>query len=106
MTTPSQTATIPALSREYIYVPVTVFGDDDPTELPVHMAFLPERSDRPVDADWAIADWDPTAITPTIRCLVGTGGTIELTPESYWVWVRITGAVERPVRQTGQLKVT
>lgn len=101
-------ANIPVLSREYIWVPVTAVGEDADqlTSLPVQFAFLATRGTEPVDADWHSGGWATTASSPTARCLVGPGSAVVLDAGTYYVWLRISGATERPVRLAGQLKIS
>lgn len=99
-------ATIPVLSREYVWVPVAAEGEDAEllTTLVVEFAFLVGKTAQPVDADWVLGDWATTTDTPTARCLIGPTAKV-LAAGTYYVWVRVTGATERPVRLTGQLKI-
>ncbi len=99
-------ATLPALSREYVRVPVAVEGQDAAalTSLPVEFSFLVDKQAKPADNEWVLGSWEPGADT-VARVLVGPGGTVGLTPGTYWVWVRVTGSIERPVRQAGQIKI-
>lgn len=105
-------ASIPVLSREYLWVPVTALGEEaaDLTTLPVEMAFLTTKPPAdPDEVDWEAGDWSTTVpdnATAIARCLMGPGGGVELTVGTYYVWIRITGATERPVRYSGQLKIT
>jgi hypothetical protein len=98
--------TIPDISREYVYVPVRATGDDAAqlTTLPVEMAFM-TGSAEPDTGDWETAEWDDSASTPTARILVGPTAVV-LAEGTYRVWVRVTGAVEAPVRSAGRLKIT
>lgn len=105
MTTPA--AAIPSLSREYLWVPVTASGDDASqlTTLPVAMAFMEARDAEPADADWRTSSWADSP-SPVARCLIGPGGGTVLADGTYYVWLRVTGAIEQPVRQAGKLKIT
>lgn len=102
--------TLPRISREYVYVPVIELRGADRdllTTLPVELAFMSDRTAQPADADWKSGEWDPDAAKPTARCLIGAGSVdAELTAGSWQVWVRVTGAIERPVRPAGPIKVT
>jgi hypothetical protein len=101
------TASIPVISREYVWVEVTASGDDADllTTLPVKFAFLEDETAEPADADWKDGSWSTTASTPTAQCLVGPGGTVELPAATYNVWVLVDGATERPIRRTGLLAI-
>lgn len=105
-------ATIPVLSREYVWVPVTAEGDDAAALLTttVEFAFISKTTranQQPGVNDWVAGSWSTTASSPTAQCLVGpTPSAIALAADTYIVWLRITGATERPVRQApGELKV-
>lgn len=69
------TAKLPAISREFVRVPV----------------FPEDEEGGTVDA--------------VARCLVGPGGTVELAVGKWYTWLRISGAVERPVRPVGTLTI-
>lgn len=99
-------ATLPALSREYVRVPVTVEGPEANalTSLPVQLSFKVNRADRPAESDWINGSWEP-GTDPIARALVGPGTAAALAPGTYYVWIRVTGSTERPVRQAGQLKI-
>lgn len=99
-------ASFPSISREYVWVPVTAKGDDADqlTTLPVEMAFLADRAGEPTEDDWHAGDWAPTGTVA--RCLLGPTLGVHLDAGTWWVWVRVTGAVERPARKAGPIKVT
>jgi hypothetical protein len=102
------TATFPHTTRVYVWVPDTAGGDDAAglTTLPVEMAFMGSRETEPADADWHDAEWADTP-RPTARCLLGDGaGGVDLARGDWWAWVRVTGAVERPARLAGRIKIT
>lgn len=83
--------TIPAISVEYLKVPVT--GPANLTSYAVEMAVLPDGQD-PVTADWKAATW----IGSYSSVLVGPGTTLPLTKGvTYGAWVRITASPEKPV---------
>lgn len=99
-------ATLPVLSREYVRVPVTAEGQDAAalTSLPVQFAFETDKLTQPLETDWIAGGWEPGP-EPVARVLVGPGGASALAAGTYFVWIRVTGSIERPVRQAGQLKV-
>lgn len=74
----------------------------------VKMAFM-VGSATPQAGDLKAASWetDNTTVPPTYlaRCLVGTGGTVVLTPGLYEVWVQVTDSPEQPLLPAGPLKV-
>lgn len=99
--------TLPAVSREYLYLPgITAFDSlspdhtTDPTTLPVQVALTTDND--PVEADWINAEWVDTT---TARILTGPGGTITPAVGVYQIWLRVTGAVEQPERRVGTLRV-
>lgn len=98
-------AVLPALSREYLRVDVEAEGV--PLEvlltLGVSFAFMSTKDARPASGDWKTGDWEPGAATA--RVLMGPGGAATLTAAQYYAWLRIDGAVERPVRPVGIVKV-
>lgn len=100
-------ATLPVLSREYVRVPVTAEGQDVASlkTSVVEFAFEAEKVEKPADTDWVAGSWDSDDTEAVARILVGPGGAVTLAVGSYWVWVRVTGSIERPVRQAGQLKI-
>lgn len=101
-------ATMPDLSREYVRNAWTAKGVDAAllTTLPVEYAFMATRDAEPVEDDWRAGEWDPDTTRPTARCLIGTASPTPLADGTWFVWVRVTGAIERPVRQTGPIKIT
>lgn len=78
----------------------------DPTGYPVAMAF-PAPGTTPVTFYSASWDTDPTTSPPTYiaKCLVGSGGAVTLASGTYDVFVKVTGAVEQPVKNCGTLVV-
>lgn len=106
------TTKIPAITREYFRVPVTLTVDGlpiDPTVLPVEWAIVPVNQ-TPVDADWMPGDWETIDTTHMYlaRILVGDSTTdFPLTQNQiYDAWMRITDAPERPARLVGQIQAT
>lgn len=106
MTTLGTSVKIPALSREYLYVDVDVprgMSLAAVQALGVSWAFLADKVSRPVTADWVAGDWEPDRATA--RVLIGPGGVKTLTAQTYYAWLRLDGAVERPVRSVGPVQV-
>ena len=101
-------ATFPSISLEYVWVPVTAAGDDADllTTLPVEMAFLMNQTSEPQETDWADAEWSDNTARPVARCLIGPGSVVVLPDGVHWVWVRVSGGTERPVRQAGKIRIT
>lgn len=94
------------LSREFVLVPVVVVLEGetvDPTEDPVEFAF-PAPGEDP--ETWIGGTWEEGTDGFLARCLVGPGGSIELDPGRYRVWVRFTDEAEVPVKEAGTLVVT
>ena len=100
-------ATLPVLSREYVRVPVTAEGQDAVAlrAMMVEFAFKLDKVSAPVDADWKPGTWDPSGDPATARILVGPTSSAALPSNTYFVWIRVTGSIERPVRPVGQLKI-
>ena len=98
-------ATLPQISREYVKVSgITAFFEGteaDPTSLPVQAAIVPQNS-YPEDSDFVSAQWVDTR---TVRLLVGPGGALDPGPGQFTMWLRITGAVERPTRAVGAVVI-
>jgi hypothetical protein len=103
-------AVLSAISLEYIKVPVNVKKNGvyvNPTSSQVKMAFLSSKTAAPDTGDWKNASWESgLGHKYYIRCLVGPSGDITLTPDTYWVWIKILDAPEAPVRQVGSVRIT
>jgi hypothetical protein len=86
---------LPKESVEYLFFPgIRAFRDlDDPTGLPVHVAFTTDRT-APADDEWKVAAWRSAT---EAKILLGEGGVV-LEPGWYYLWVRVTGDVEKPMR--------
>lgn len=92
-----------ATSTEFVKVSVTASADGSPITLtdPPKMAFLSGTGD-PVSGDWHPAEWH----SGNARIMVGPdGGTLTLTPGTYWVWATWTAGAETPVERSGRLRV-
>lgn len=89
---------ITTLTKEYVFVPVTVDGAAPSDSLTVEVA-MPTEGVAP--SSWVTATWD----AGRARVLVGTGGDFTLTAGRYDVWVRITSSPELTARNTGVLVV-
>ncbi|MGP3914319.1 hypothetical protein [Nonomuraea sp. 10N515B] len=89
------------LTVEYVKVPITK-GPPELTELPVHMAILPQGQD-PASGDWKVAAWLGTAVA----ILIGPGTLFPLAKGgTYGIWVKITSAPEIPVLGPYPLHIT
>lgn len=102
------------LSLQYICVPVsaqTIAGvAHNPTGDTVAMAFMPQVTQVPQNADWQAAIWatrTSDVLNPYAACcLVGPGGTIQLSIGTYIIYVKITDSPEVPVLQASlQLEI-
>ncbi|SEU46579.1 hypothetical protein [Nonomuraea wenchangensis] len=95
--------TISSLSRELL--PIWVRGANGTED--VEIAFT-KPGVRPVEDDWAEAEWDTASVTgkgATARILFGPGGTISR-PEGTWqAWVRVTAPPQLPVLPAGLIDV-
>lgn len=95
--------TLPAGSLDYVRAAVVLDRDGaaiDPTSpaLAVEMAF--PYAGQPAQT-WLEAGWESDGRGGwRARCLVGTGGTAELSAGRYDVWVRVTSSPEVPIRQS------
>jgi hypothetical protein len=101
---------IPAGSVEYVRAQVAATSNGqpyDPTSDVVEMAFK-SGSTAPEESDWKPAAWESDTVSgpPVYRamCLVGPGA-VELDPDTWRVWVRVTTALEQPVRPAGFVKI-
>ena len=98
-------ATIPQISREYLYVEgVRAFRDGEeanPTALTVQVAIVAQGA-YPEEADWKAASWYDST---TVRILVGPSGAVTPAAGRYTAWLRITGATERPARAVGAVLI-
>ncbi len=102
------------LSLQYVGVPVKAVNPDgttkNPTADPVAMAFMPQATQVPQNADWQSAVWATRAgdiLNPyAAACLVGPGGTITLAIGTYIIYVKVTDSPEIPILQASlQLEV-
>ena len=102
------------LSLQYVGVPVKTTlltgALNDPTSLPVQMAFMPTATQVPQSGDWQTAVWATVSgnvLYPyAAYCLVGPGGTITLGIGTYVMYLKVTGVPEIPVQITGQLQIS
>jgi len=95
-------------SLEEVPVNVTVPVGVNPTSDSVFMAFLsvPPPS-QPASEDWNAASWfTGVGNQYTAICLVGPGGTIQLTQGYWYVWAKISASPEVPVKYAGILQVS
>lgn len=102
------------LSLQYVVVPVTATtltgASYNPTADVVQMAFMPQATQVPQNADWQAASWATRAgnvLQPYAACcLVGPGGTIQLAIGTYIVYVKVSDSPEIPVLQASlQLEI-
>ena len=102
------------LSLQYVNVPVkalTINGAAyNPTADTVAMAFMPQATQVPQNADWQTAIWavrSSDILNPYAACcLVGPGGTVNLGIGTYIIYVKVTDNPEIPVMQaTLQLEI-
>ncbi|MER6171349.1 hypothetical protein [Streptosporangium sp. NPDC001681] len=93
---------ISSLSRPYLYISVKgASGTED-----VEIAFV-NLGAEPAEDDWHPAEWaNVTAAGARARILIGPGGVIALPDGTYMAWVRVNGAVERPVLPSGPVPIT
>lgn len=102
------TAAVSVVSREYVYSTVEPEGEDAliVNTLPVAMAFLLDAPPvAPADLDFKTGSWEPG--TNNARCLIGPApSAVTLPIGTYYAWLRINGAVERPIRFIGKVKVS
>lgn len=105
---------ISQLSLQYVGVPVkatSISGTAvNPTADPVFMAFMPQATQVPQNADWKSAVWATRSnniLEPyAAECLVGPGGTVQLGIGTYVIYVKVTDNPEIPVLQASlQLEV-
>lgn len=94
------------LSLEFVRVPVSATGTGpvDPTADLVEMAIVAENT-LPDVGDWQTATWETIDGVFYAKLLVGPGGTIELDPGQYRIYVRVQDSPERPVLDGGPLIV-
>jgi len=94
-------------SLEEVPVTVTVPIGINPTGDTVQMAFLATPPPtQPTSEDWVTATWLSTSAPYTALCLVGPGGTTQLTQGQWAVWIKITASPEIPVKYCGILQVS
>lgn len=91
-------ATLRRDSTEYVSIPITAPVDIDSDV--VEVAFVHGQNNVP-------ADWFAATVTDGVaKVLVGPDGVIELTPQTWYVVVRVTDSPEVPVVNAGALIVT
>jgi len=102
------------LSLQYVGVPVKAVASDgtvfNPTSSAVQMAFMPQATQVPQNTDWQSAIWatrNNNILEPyAAQCLVGPGGTVQLSIGTYIIYVKVTSSPEIPVMQASlQLEV-
>ncbi|WP_440063801.1 hypothetical protein [Streptosporangium sp. OZ121] len=92
---------ISSLSRPYLYIPVTGASGSEAVEI----AFVNVGAE-PAEDDWLPAEWSGiTAKGAVARILIGPGGVVALPDGTYMAWVRVNGAVERPVLRSGAVPI-
>lgn len=96
-----------ASSLQYVPVVVTALGGNPTTDV-VAIAFTAPGAD-PQTTDWKTASWN-TGVNPGVnqylaQCLVGPGGTVQLTVGTYAIWVRVTDNPEIPALPAGTLQI-
>jgi hypothetical protein len=102
--------TISSLSLEYIRVKITAFkigAPINPTGDTVQFAFTAVDV-NPVS--WVSGSWETVTDaggnnTYFALCLVGPGGTANLTSGTYSIWVKVADNPETPVMNVGNLLV-
>ena len=93
-------------SLEEVPALVTTPVGINPTGSTVQMAFLAlPPPTQPAANQWQAAIWQSTSQPFTALCLVGPNGTITLAAGQWYVWVKITGSPEIPVKFAGVLQV-
>ena len=96
-----------SLSTEYIRVPVSATENGqpvDPTSSTVEFAFMTDPKLEPTT--WYNGSWETAGTTYYARILIGSGaGGTALADGKYYVWLRITGSPEIPVRRVGVLEI-
>jgi hypothetical protein len=96
-----------ATSLEEVPVTVTAPVGVNPTSDEVQMAFLSvPPPTQPTSLQWNTATWLTQGSSYIALCLVGPGGTIALTQGQWYVWLKITGSPEIPVKYAGILQVS
>lgn len=94
-------------SLEEVPVNITVPVGVNPTSDSVYMAFLSTPPpNQPTSGEWNAASWYVIGTQFTAICLVGPGGTIQLTQGLYYVWVKISASPEVPIKYAGILQVS
>lgn len=95
------------LSTTYLRCSVTATENGvrvDPTGSTIQFAFLLTEDD-PVAGDWVNGSWETAGEIYYARCLVGSGGDIDLAEGTYKVWVKLVIGVETLVRPVGELLI-
>jgi hypothetical protein len=93
---------ISSLSRPYLYITVKGASGSEQVEI----AFTNPDAE-PAEEAWRPAEWSGRAENGLrARILIGPGGTVTLPDGTYMAWVRVNGAVERPVLPAGLVPIT
>jgi hypothetical protein len=96
-------------SRQYVRAVVTPTAPYNPTADVVEFAFT-EPGTSVIGAQWWTGSWVSSESTGSngylAQCLVGPGGTTQLPPGSYQVWVQVTDNPEIPVLPAYLLTIT
>lgn len=93
---------ISSLSRPYLYIAIQGASGSEQVEI----AFTNPNAE-PIETDWYPAEWGgSTEDGRRARILIGPGGTVTLPDGTYMAWVRVNGAVERPVLPAGLVPIT
>lgn len=108
------TATVPAESRQYLYVPIGLFSDQTPvvpadTSFPASMAFtvVTTPATKPVSGDWHSADYVFAEHRWHVRALIGPTTAFPLDAGLWDVWVRAARDPEDLIAEAaGRLRVT
>ncbi|MDP9843265.1 hypothetical protein [Streptosporangium lutulentum] len=93
---------ISSLSRPYLYIQVDGASGSEEVEI----AFT-NPGGEPAEDDWLTAEWaSSTGTGARARILIGPGGAVALPDGTYMAWIRVNGAVERPVLPSGLVPIT
>lgn len=90
------TATVPATSIEYLYIPVV----DGSAGIPAEIAVI-ASCNEPAESDWKAATWDDGSY----KVLIGPTTSLPLTAGTYTAWVRLDVAPEKAIRRSGPVRV-
>lgn len=98
--------TISVVSTEYVRVPISITKNGvtfDPTSDSLSMSFGPTAAAPTI---FHTGTWEVAGTNTFALCLIGPGGNVQLTPGTWFVYVKVTDSPEVPVKYAGTIQIT